>query len=143
MASWCCWSAASRPSAATPRCRSHRAGRGRGVAGDLSSFLLGRRLGRPFLELHGARVRVGPEQLASVDAFFARHGGKAIVLGRFTGFLRATMPFVAGSSGMALRRLLPFSVLSALVWTALFTCSATRSRSRSPAPRRAWAWPSS
>ena len=30
------------------------------------------------------------------------------------------MPFVAGSSGMALRRLLPFSVVSAIAWTALF-----------------------
>ena len=43
------------------------------------------------------------------------------MLGRFTGFLRATMPFVVGSSGMALRRLLPFSVVSALAWTAPFT----------------------
>jgi membrane-associated protein len=91
------------------------------VAGDVMSFLLGRRLGRPFLELHGARVRFGAAQLARVDGFFARHGGKAVVLGRFTGFLRATLPFVAGSSGMALRRLLGFSAVSALLWTAAFT----------------------
>jgi membrane protein DedA with SNARE-associated domain len=91
------------------------------VAGDTVSFLLGRRLGRPFLELHGARFRVGAEQIAKVDGFFARHGGKAIVVGRFTGFLRATLPFVAGSSGIALRRLIPFSVASAIVWTAAFT----------------------
>jgi len=43
-----------------------------------------------------------------------------VVLGRFTGFLRATLPFVAGSSGVALRRLLPFSAVSALAWTATF-----------------------
>jgi membrane-associated protein len=91
------------------------------VGGDVVSFLLGRRLGRPFIELHGARVRFGPEKLARVDGFFARHGGKAVVLGRFTGFLRATLPFVAGSSGTALRRLVPFSALSALAWTAAFT----------------------
>ena len=91
------------------------------VAGDAVSFLLGRRLGRPFLEVHGVRVGIGPAQLARVDGFFARHGGKAVVLGRFTGFLRATLPFVAGSSGMALRRLIPFSAVSALVWTATFT----------------------
>jgi membrane-associated protein len=91
------------------------------VAGDVASFLLGRRLGRPFIELHGGRVRFGAERLARVDAFFARHGGKAIILGRFTGFLRATLPFVAGSSGMALRRLIAFSALSALLWTAAFT----------------------
>ena len=55
------------------------------VAGDLVSFLLGRRLGRPFLERHGPRVGVGPDRLARIDAFFARHGGKAVFLGRFTG----------------------------------------------------------
>lgn len=91
------------------------------VAGDVASFLLGRRLGRPFLEVHGVRVRIGAAQLARVDGFFARHGGKAVVLGRFTGFLRATLPFVAGCSGMALRRLIPFSALSAVAWTAIFT----------------------
>jgi membrane protein DedA with SNARE-associated domain len=86
------------------------------VAGDVVSFLGGRRLGRPFLE-----ARIGAERLATIDAFFARHGTKAIVLGRFTGFLRASMPFVVGSSGTALRRLLPLSVVSALAWSALFT----------------------
>jgi membrane protein DedA with SNARE-associated domain len=90
------------------------------VAGDVVSLLMGRRLGRPFLELHGGRFRIGAEQIATVDAFFTRHGGKAIVVGRFTGFLRATLPFVAGSSGLTVRRLLPFSVVSALIWTSLF-----------------------
>jgi membrane protein DedA with SNARE-associated domain len=85
------------------------------------SFLLGRRLGRPFIELHGGRVRFGPEQLARVDRFFARHGGKAVVLGRFTGFLRSTLPFVAGSSGWALGRLIPYSAVSAAAWTTVFT----------------------
>jgi membrane-associated protein len=91
------------------------------VAGDLVSLLLGRRLGRPFLERHGARVGLGAARVARVDAFFERHGGKALFLGRFTGFLRATMPFVAGSSGVAPRRLLPYSLASGLVWTVTFT----------------------
>src|ERR671915_1021755 len=34
------------------------------VAGDLVSFILGRRFGRPFLERHGPRLRLGPERLA-------------------------------------------------------------------------------
>jgi membrane-associated protein len=91
------------------------------VTGDLVSFLLGRRLGRPFLERRGARLGMGPARLASVDAFFARHGGKAIFLGRFTGLLRATVPFISGSSGLAVRQILPFSVASAVVWTTTFT----------------------
>ena len=57
---------------------------------------------------------------ASWSAGFARHGGKAVVLGRFTGFFRATLPLVVGSSGVPLRRVLPFSAVSALAWTATF-----------------------
>jgi membrane protein DedA with SNARE-associated domain len=91
------------------------------VAGDSVSLLLGRRLGRPFLARHGARAGLGEQRLARVEAFFARHGGKAIFLGRFTGFTRSVLPFVAGSSGLALHRLLPMSVASGLVWTATFS----------------------
>jgi membrane protein DedA with SNARE-associated domain len=93
---------------------------GAAVAGDVVSLLLGRRLGRGFLERHGPRVRFGPPQMARIDDFFDRHGSKAVLLGRWTGFLRATLPFVAGSSGMPLRRLLPASVISALLWTTTF-----------------------
>ncbi len=90
------------------------------VAGDMTSLRLGRRLGRPFLERHGPRVRIDGERLARIDAFFARHGSRAVALGRFTGFLRATVPFVAGTSGTTARRLLPASAASALVWTTTF-----------------------
>jgi membrane protein DedA with SNARE-associated domain len=91
------------------------------VAGDVVSFLLGRRLGRPFLERHGARIGLRAERLGRVDRFFDRHGGKALFVGRFTGLLRATLPFVAGSSGMPLGRLLHVGVVSALVWTFVYT----------------------
>src|SRR5918999_1661643 len=67
------------------------------AGGDLVSFLLGRRLGRPFLERHGPRFQLTPDRLARVDAFYERHGGKAVLLGRFTGLVRAVSPFVAGA----------------------------------------------
>src|ERR687895_108008 len=67
------------------------------AGGDLVSFLLGRRLGRPFLERHGRRFQLTPDRLARVDTFYERHGGKAVLLGRFTGLIRAVSPFVAGA----------------------------------------------
>lgn len=91
------------------------------VAGDVSAFLLGRRLGGPFLRRHAPRLRVKPEQLDRIDGLFARHGGKTIVIGRFVGVLRAFTPFVAGTTGMTLRRFLPYSAAAALAWAALFT----------------------
>jgi membrane protein DedA with SNARE-associated domain len=86
------------------------------VAGDLTSFFLGRRLGRRFLEHHGPRVQITPERLEHVEGFFERHGGKAILLGRFVGLVRAIAPFLAGSSGMRLRRFLPYDVIGAGLW---------------------------
>jgi membrane-associated protein len=91
------------------------------VGGDFVSFLLGRRLGRPFLERHGPRFQLGPDRLARVDRFYERHGGKAVLLGRFTGLVRAVSPFVAGASGLALRRFVLWSAAGALLWAATFT----------------------
>jgi len=87
------------------------------VAGDVASFYAGHRLGRDFLERHGPRVSITSERLATVDGFFERHGGKAIFLGRFVGLVRAVNPFLAGTSGMPLRRFLPYSILGAGTWS--------------------------
>jgi membrane protein DedA with SNARE-associated domain/diacylglycerol kinase family enzyme len=91
------------------------------VAGDLVSFLFGRRLGRPFLERHGPRFQLTPDRLARVDRFYDRHGGKAVLLGRFTGLIRAVSPFVAGASGLRLARFVGWSAAGALLWATTFT----------------------
>jgi undecaprenyl-diphosphatase len=90
------------------------------VAGDLTSFMLGRRLGRQFLEKHGPRFKITHERLETVERFFDRHGGKAILIGRFVGLVRAIAPFIAGSSGMPLRRFVPYDVIGAGLWGTTF-----------------------
>jgi undecaprenyl-diphosphatase len=90
------------------------------VLGDVTSLFLGRRLGRTFLIRHGPKVSISEERLQQVEGFFDRHGGKAILLGRFIGLVRAIAPFLAGSSGMTLRRFLPYDVIGAGLWTSSF-----------------------
>jgi membrane protein DedA with SNARE-associated domain len=85
-------------------------------AGDVTSFFLGRRLGREFLLRHGPRFGFSHERLHQVEDFFSRHGGKTIFLGRFVGFVRAFAPFIAGSSGMRFRQFFPYSVLGCGIW---------------------------
>jgi membrane protein DedA with SNARE-associated domain len=91
------------------------------AAGDLASFVLGRKLGRRFLVAHGPRLGVTAPRLARVDSFFERHGAKAILVGRFVGIVRAVAPFLAGASGMRLRAFLPWSLLGTAAWAATFT----------------------
>ena len=68
------------------------------VAGDLTSYTLGRRLGHEFMVKHGARVKITEARLEQVEAFFDRRGGSTILIGRFIGLVRAIAPFIAGAS---------------------------------------------
>ena len=90
-------------------------------AGDTTSFYVGTRLGREFVLRHGPRVRITRERFEQVERYFARHGGKTILVGRFIGLVRALAPFIAGSSGMRYRVFLPYSVLGTGLWAAAFT----------------------
>jgi membrane-associated protein len=91
------------------------------MAGDLVSFLLGRRFGRPFLDRYGPRFHIRPDHVERVERFFASHGGKAVLVGRFVGLLRALNPFVAGASAFPLRRFLPYTAIGAAGWATAFT----------------------
>src|SRR5829696_3854643 len=90
------------------------------VLGDTTSFYIGRRLGRRFLERHGPRVKITHERLEQVEGYFDRHGGKTILIGRFIGLVRALAPFIAGASGLAYRRFLPYSVVGTGLWSTVF-----------------------
>jgi membrane protein DedA with SNARE-associated domain len=80
-------------------------------AGDSVSFLLGARLGRGFLVKHGRHFRITDERLKMVEGYFARYGGRTILIGRFIGLVRALAPFIAGSSKLPYRNFAPFSIL--------------------------------
>jgi membrane-associated protein len=88
--------------------------------GSAAGFWLGNRHGRrvvralPFsdrLERHVDRTR----------GFFRRHGGKAVVLGRFATGVAAFVPFVAGMSEMPARRFLAFMLPTVAVWATTIT----------------------
>jgi membrane-associated protein len=86
-----------------------------GVTGDNLGYALGRRCKRrPHARL-ARRIRPGNGMRRAQD-FLLRHGGLAVLMGRFIGFVRAFLPFAAGASGMPYRRFFFFSTLASLVW---------------------------
>jgi membrane protein DedA with SNARE-associated domain len=84
------------------------------VAGDSVGFEVGRKLG-PRL-FRAPVLRNHPDRLEAAQAYLRRRGGRAVVMGRFTAFLRAVMPGLAGASRMEYRRFLFFNVLGGLIW---------------------------
>lgn len=91
------------------------------VAGDTTSYWLGRRLGRVFILRRGPRFGITPGRLEWAERYFASHGGKTIVVGRFLGLIRALAPFLAGTSKMPFRRFLLFDALGAGLWATTFS----------------------
>jgi len=87
------------------------------IAGDGFSYWLGYR----YRETLAGRWPFSryPDLMAQGEAFFRRHGGKSVVLGRFLPVLRPIIPTVAGILGMPPRRFYPANALSALVWAPL------------------------
>lgn len=88
------------------------------MAGDLTSYMIGRRRGRAFLLHHGARVKVGEPQVQFVEGFFSRHGKLTILLGRWVGVVRPLVPFLAGSSRMPFWQFLMIDVIATAAWAA-------------------------
>lgn len=84
------------------------------VAGDGLSYWIGRR--------HRARIGAmwpfsrHPALMARGHAFLDRHGGKSIFIARFTPGMRAIVPVMAGSAGMAPGRFYAANIASAAVW---------------------------
>jgi membrane protein DedA with SNARE-associated domain len=88
------------------------------VLGDSVGYEIGRTLGP---RLRGSRLgrRIGPGRWEAAEAFLGRHGGKAVLLGRFTAVLRALTPGIAGMTHMPyLRTFLPWNVAGGVLWGA-------------------------
>ena len=84
------------------------------LVGDTVGYEVGKHAGprlltSRLLRRHGARIDAAREVLR-------RRGGPAVLVGRFTAFLRAVTPALAGLSRMPYRTFLVYNAAGALAW---------------------------
>jgi membrane protein DedA with SNARE-associated domain/membrane-associated phospholipid phosphatase len=87
------------------------------ASGTTVAFFAGRR-GGDFFDRHARKVN--PAVLARTRSFFDRHGGSAIIAGRFIPFARMLISPMAGLSTMSVTRFSAYNVVGAAVWSATF-----------------------
>lgn len=87
------------------------------VIGDNVGYSIGKRLGRKvFTKEDGILFR--KEYIATAEKFYEKHGGKTIIMARFTPIVRTFAPVVAGASKMPHKRFFMFNVIGGVVWGA-------------------------
>ncbi len=84
------------------------------ILGDNLNYWIGRLYGTRLFNERSRWLR--REHLARTEAFYARHGGKMVMLARFVPLVRTFAPFVAGIGHMPWAVFTGFSVLGALLW---------------------------
>lgn len=85
------------------------------VAGDAVNFSIGAWFGRKMQS--GRRFRwPNPEHLRMTQEFYARHGGKTIIIARFVPIVRTLAPFVAGLGKMNYARFALYNIAGAGLW---------------------------
>jgi membrane-associated protein len=60
------------------------------------------------------------EYLDRTRKFYARHGGKTIILAQFVPIIRTFAPFVAGVGAMSYARFITYNLVGAGLWVGLF-----------------------
>lgn len=89
------------------------------IAGNTINYFVGRMLGHKILAMRNSRI-IKQEYLYKTQAFYKKHGGKAIILSRFLPIIRTFAPFIAGLGKMNFMKFCFFNIIGGLGWVLLF-----------------------
>lgn len=90
------------------------------ILGNTVNYYIGYTFGSKLIET-GKLPFVKAEYLHRAEAFYAKYGALAIVVGRFLPIIRTFVPFVAGIGKMDWRKYTIYNIIGALVWITPFT----------------------
>lgn len=86
------------------------------VAGNSTGYLIGKHAGRKLFQRKDSKI-FRKEYLHQAEAFYEKHGGKAVILAQFMPIIRTFNPIVTGISKMHYAKFIAFNVIGAFFWT--------------------------
>ena len=95
------------------------------IAGDAVNYSVGRAVGPKVFSAHDYQgflhKLLNRDHLDKAHAFFEKHGGMAVVSGRFVPIVRTFVPFVAGAASMTASTFVTYNVIGAIIWVVVCT----------------------
>ncbi|MGB4774839.1 MAG: VTT domain-containing protein [Daejeonella sp.] len=88
------------------------------ITGNTVNYYLGNYFG-PKVFKEGNKI-LSRDYYLKTQAFFAKHGGKAVIFSRFLPIFRTVAPFVAGVGGMAMGRYTFYNIIGGVSWIVSF-----------------------
>ena len=89
-------------------------------AGSTILFSLARIFGHRLIVKLGKYIRLTPDKINKIEAWFEKHGGKTILIGRLIPGLRIITPAVAGIFEVSYKTFWVYTVLAAFIWANLY-----------------------
>lgn len=90
------------------------------ILGDNIGYFLGRQAGLRIFNRPKSKF-FHPDHLKRTEAFYEKHGPRAIVYARFIPIIRTCTPFIAGVARMNYGRFLFYSLFGGIFWIAFMT----------------------
>lgn len=85
------------------------------VIGNASNYFIGRTIGEKLLLAKKVRL-IRRNHILRTNQYYEKHGGRALVLGRFIPVIRTMVPFVAGIGKMSFRPFMLYTVIGGAIW---------------------------
>lgn len=85
------------------------------IIGDQVGYWLGRKVGKSLFEREDSLL-FKKKYVYQTQAFYDRHGGKAIILGRFVPIVRTFAPVLAGVAQYTYRIFIVYNVVGGILW---------------------------
>jgi membrane-associated protein len=90
------------------------------VAGNSTGYLIGKHAGRRLFRKKTSKL-FKQEYLQSAEAFYEKHGAKAVILAQFIPIVRTFNPIVTGIGKMHYVKFITYNIIGAFLWAFCIT----------------------
>ncbi|RYF57112.1 MAG: cytochrome O ubiquinol oxidase, partial [Cytophagaceae bacterium] len=90
------------------------------LLGDNVNYFVGKKLGAQ-IKMRERILFFKREYITETEKFYAKHGGRTVIMARFIPIVRTIAPFVAGAGSMVYSTYIKNCILGAILWVTSIT----------------------